>query len=131
MVLSDSILGTVLQGGGGPSPILLLVWLALVVVVIAGVWKTFEKAGQPGWAAIIPIYNFYIMLKIGNNEWWWLLVMFFIPLVNIYAYYKMFAGVSKAFGQGVGYALGLWFLGFIFFPLLGFSDDYQYQGAPA
>jgi len=130
MALAES-LNVVLQGGpgGGPGPILLLLWLALVVIVIAGVWKTFTKANQPGWAALIPFYNFYIMLKIGDNEWWWLLVLF-VPIVNIYAMYKIFAGVSKAFDQGIGFALGLWFLGIIFWPLLGFGD-YTYQGPPA
>lgn len=104
--------------------------IALTLVVLAGVWKTFTKAGEPGWAAIIPIYNFYVMLKIGNNEWWWLLIIIFVPLVNIYGLYKMHAGIAKAFGQGIGFTLGLWILGFIFYPLLGFGD-YQYQGPPA
>jgi hypothetical protein len=107
-----------------------LVMLAIVLIPIAGMWKVFTKAGEPGWAAIIPIYNLYIMLKIGGNEWWWLLVIIFVPLVNLYGMFKMMAGVAKAFGKGTGYALGLWFLGFIFFPLLGFGDD-QYQGTPA
>ncbi|SDZ86178.1 hypothetical protein SAMN04488065_0847 [Haloplanus vescus] len=118
------------QGGGGAGGILLsIVYLALVVAYIAGTWKAFVKADQPGWAAIIPIYNTYIMLKIGDNAWWWLLV-FFVPIVNLYALYRMFAGVSRAFGQGLGFALGLWFLGFVFWPLLGFGD-YSYQGPSA
>jgi len=103
--------------------------LLLFLIVIAGAWKVFTKANQPGWAAIIPIFNLYIMLKIGDNEWWWLLVLF-VPILNLYAMYKIFAGVSRAFGQGIGFALGLWFLGFIFFPLLGFGD-YRYQGVGA
>lgn len=115
------------QGGGGAGGVfILLIPLVILVIVIAGVWKTFTKAGQPGWAAIVPIYNLYIMLKIGDNEWWWLLVIIFVPLVNLYGLYKMFKGIAEAFGQGIGFALGLWFLGFIFFPLLGFGD-YTYQ----
>lgn len=114
-------------GGGGPNIVLTLIWLALVALVIAGVWKTFTKANQPGWAALVPFYNFYIMLEIGDNEWWWLLVIFLVPIANIYGMYKMLRGVTKAFGQGIGFTLGLWFLGFIFFPLLGFGD-YTYQG---
>ncbi|WP_201764623.1 DUF5684 domain-containing protein [Salinarchaeum sp. Harcht-Bsk1] len=106
-----------------------MVYLAFIAIVIGGTWKTFTKAGEPGWAAIIPIYNVYVMLKIGGNEWWWLLVML-VPLVNIYAAYVMFKGVAEAFGNGLGFTLGLWFLGFIFWPLLGFGD-YQYQGTPA
>ena len=118
------------QGGGGAGDFAaLVVWLAVVAVYVAGAWKTFTKANQPGWAAIIPIYNMYVMFKIGGNDWWWVLVMF-VPLVNIYASYKMFSGVSNAFGQGIGFTLGLWALGFIFFPLLGFGD-YTYRGSPA
>jgi hypothetical protein len=127
-MVDSGVAGPVLQQGGPaePSPVFMIVWLAAVVVVIAGVWKTFEKANQPGWAALIPFYNFYVMLDIGDNEWWWLLVLF-VPIANLFAMYKIFAGVSKAFGKGVGWALGLWFLGFVFWPLLGFGD-YTFQG---
>ncbi|GGL35623.1 hypothetical protein GCM10009037_19130 [Halarchaeum grantii] len=116
------------QGGGSGSGVLFLVWLVLVLVSIAGIWKTFEKAGEPGWAAIIPIYNTYVMLKIGGNAWWWLL-LFLVPIVNIYAAYRLSKGIAEAFGQGLGFTLGLWFLGFVFFPILGFGD-YRYQGPP-
>jgi hypothetical protein len=102
---------------------------AILVAVIAGLWKAFEKAGQPGWAAIIPIYNVYIMIKISGNDWWWL-ILFFIPFINLLAAIKIGLDVAKGFGQGLGFGLGLVFLGFIFWPLLGFGD-YQYQGAPA
>ncbi|MGQ3412266.1 DUF5684 domain-containing protein [Natrinema versiforme] len=120
----------VLQQGGGEAGggLTMIIGLLFVVSYIAGAWKTFSKANQPGWAAIIPIYNWYIMFKIGNNEWWWVLVMF-VPIVNIYATYKLFAGVSNAFGYGIGFTLGLWFLGFLFFPLLGFGDA-TYRGSP-
>ena len=84
--------GILLQTGGGVE---LIVALAFVIVVIAGVWKTFTKANQPGWAAIVPIYNLYIMLKIGDNEWWWLLVLL-VPILNLVALFKIFTGVAKA-----------------------------------
>lgn len=129
MALPSSV-DVVLQGSGSlPGPAFWIVWLALVIIVIGGVWRTFEKAGQPGWASLIPFYNFYIMLKIGDNEWWWLLALF-VPILNFYAMYKIFAGVAKAFGKGIGWALGLWFLSIVFWPLLGFGD-YEYQGPPA
>lgn len=116
-------------GSGAGGAVLLLVYLAVIVVVIAGMWKAFEKAGEPGWAAIIPIYNTYVMIKIGGNAWWWLLLLF-VPLINLVAIVKISVDVAKAFGQGLGYGLGLAFLSFIFWPILGFGD-YQYQGAPA
>lgn len=107
--------------------ILLVVYLAIIVTVIAGTWKVFTKAGRPGWASLIPIYNVYVMLKLGGNPWWYLLLMM-VPIVNLYALGKMHLDLARAFGKGIGYGLGLWILPFIFFPLLGFSDA-QYRGA--
>jgi hypothetical protein len=101
--------------------IVLLIQLAIVVAVIAGVWKTFAKAGQPGWAAIIPIYNVYILLKIANRPWWWLLLML-IPLVNLVIAIIVAIDVAKAFGKGAGFGIGLALLGFIFYPILGFGS---------
>jgi hypothetical protein len=121
-----SITAVPLQDGIG-GILVPLVFLGVIVVPIAGMWVTFSKANEPGWAAIIPIYNLYVMLKIGDNAWWWLLVILFVPIVQLYGLYKMYRGVADAFGQGVGFTLGLIFLGFIFFPLLGFGE-YTYRG---
>jgi hypothetical protein len=114
-----------LQSSDAGGIALLLFQLLLAAIQIAGMWLVFEKAGHAGWKAIIPIYNFYIMLQIGENAWWWL-VLVFIPLINIYALYKIHAGVARSFGRGIGFGLGLTFLGVLFFPLLGFGD-YQYR----
>jgi hypothetical protein len=96
-------------------------WLSIVAVVIAGIWKVYEKAGQPGWAAIVPIYNFYIMLKIIGKPTWWLL-MLLIPFLNLVFLIWGYNMVSKSFGKDEGYTAGLVLLGFIFWPLLGFGD---------
>lgn len=109
--------------------LLTLIYLAVVVFVIAGMWKTFVKAGKPGWACLIPIYNLYVLTQIAGKPAWFI-VLFLIPLVNIYAIVVTFHGVSTGFGKGVGFTLGLIFLGFIFWPLLGFGDA-QYSGATA
>lgn len=106
-----------------------LIQLAVVVLIIAGIWKVFTKAGQPGWAAIVPIYNLYILLKIAGRPGWWLL-LFLIPLVNLVIAILVGIDVAKAFGKGVGFGLGLTFLGFIFYPILGFGSD-TYQGPAA
>ncbi len=105
-----------------------LLVLALVIVVIAAMWKVFEKAGKPGWAAIIPFYNMWVMAEIvGKPGWFGLLVA--IPyagiVVAIYLYYLL----AKSFGKGVGFAVGLVLLGIVFFPILGFGDA-KYQGPP-
>ena len=103
------------------SIVLFLFWLVIVIVVVAGFWKTFEKAGQPGWAAIIPIYNYYIMLKIAGKSGWWLL-FFLIPLVNIIVAFIVFIEIAKRFNQSTGFGVGLVLLSFIFWPILGFGD---------
>ncbi len=108
--------------------VIVLVYLAIVVLVIAGFWKVFTKAGRPGWAAIVPIYNIYILLKIAGKPGWWL-VLFFIPIVSIVIAILVSIEVAKAFGKGTGFGLGLAFLGFIFYPILGFGDA-KYQSAP-
>lgn len=103
------------------ATVLLLVYLAIIVATIAGMWTTFKKADRPGWAALIPIFNTYVMLKIGDNPGWFLLLML-VPLINLYAFGKMYVDLARAFGKGIGWGLGLWFLPFVFFPLLGFGD---------
>ena len=105
----------------------MLIQLAIIVLIIVGFWKTFTKAGQPGWASIIPIYNLYIMLKIAGRSGWWIL-LYIIPLVNIIIAIIVSIDIAKAFGKGTGFGVGLAFLGFIFFPILGFGDA-TYQGA--
>ena len=98
----------------------LLVWLAIVVVVIAGVWKTFQKAGKPGWACLIPIYNVWVMLMIAGKPGWWLLLLL-IPLVNIIVGIMVSVALAERFGKGAGFGVGLALLGFVFFPILGFG----------
>lgn len=104
----------------------LLIQLAIAVIYIAGMWKVFEKAGQPGWAAIIPIYNVYVLCKVAGRPGWWLL-LFLVPLVNLIILFVVSFDVAKAFGKGAGFGVGLALLGFIFYPLLGFGED-RYTG---
>ena len=112
-----------------PSPIFIIVWLVVAVLMIAAMWKVFSKAGQPGWASIIPIYNLYVMCKIAGRPGWWVILML-IPFVNLIVIIILCIDIAKSFGNGVGFGLGLFFLGFIFFPILGFGSA-QYQGPSA
>lgn len=109
------------QGGGIVATIILLIELGLIVLIVAGLWKVFAKAGEPGWAAIVPIYNLIVMVKISGKPMWWV-VMFFIPCVNFVAGIIVGMGIAKNFGKAEGYGIGLGLLPFIFYPLLGFSD---------
>lgn len=98
-----------------------IIMLILAIVAIAGLWKTFSKAGQPGWAAIIPIYNMYVLTQVAGRPWWWLLLLF-IPIVNLIILIILDIDVAKNFGKSALFGLGLAFLGFIFYPILGFGD---------
>jgi hypothetical protein len=94
--------------------------------MIAAWWKIFTKAGQPGWACIIPIYNLYVWCKIVGRPWWWILLML-IPFVNFIILIILIIDLAKSFGKGVGFGIGLLLLPIIFFPILGFGSA-QYQG---
>ncbi len=111
---------------GALFPIVILVLLALNIV---GMWKVFTKAGQPGWASIVPIYNMVVLLTIVKKPIWWI-VLFFIPLVNIIMSIIVMHELSKAFGKGIGFTVGLLFLPFIFYPILGLGKA-TYMGAPS
>ena len=117
MNLLDHTLLFAQEGNGAIGAIVLIIQLAIVVGFIAGVWKTFTKAGQPGWGAIIPIYNVILLLEIAGRPIWWIL-LFLIPIVNLVVAIIMAIDVAKNFGKGVGFGLGLAFLGFIFDPIL-------------
>ena len=112
-----------LAGGIG---FLLIIELAVAFIMIAGMWKVFTKAGQPGWAVLIPIYNAYVLLQVAGKPGWWLILML-IPIINIIVGILAIAGVAANFGKGTGFVLGLIFLPFIFYPILGFGDA-VYQG---
>ncbi len=98
-----------------------VLYLAILAFYIAVGWKIFAKAGKPGWAVIVPIYNVLVELEIVGKPWWWLLLMF-IPLVNIIIAIILVFALAKAFGKGVGFGFGLLFLGFIFAPILAFGS---------
>jgi hypothetical protein len=107
--------------GGVAATAMLVVWFAVVAVVIAAIWKVFVKAGEPGWAALIPIYNLIVMLKIAGKPAWWVVLML-IPGVNLIVAIIMYIGFAQAFGKGAGFAFGLLLLPFVFFPILAWGD---------
>ena len=138
------------QVNGQPgAPIVLvfmIVLMAIGVLMIAGMWASFSKASEPGWACIVPIYGYVVMLRIAKRPEWWVL-LFFISAVGalvsnaggdsqmiggliqlIGSIVSLIVGIivaidfAKAFGKGTGFGLGLVFLPFIFYPLLGFGD---------
>jgi len=102
--------------------------LAVGVLAIVALWKIFVKAGEPGWAAIIPFYNLYVLFKItwGNG---WKFLFLLIPIANIVFLIITMVKLAKAFGKSGGFAVGLIFLSVIFYCILAF-DQSQYLGVP-
>jgi hypothetical protein len=98
-----------------------LIWLAVVILMIAALWKVFVKAGKPGWAAIVPIYNVIVLLEIAGKPLWWIVLMF-IPLVNFVIAILVAIGIAARFGKGAGFGIGLTLLPFVFYPILGFGS---------
>ena len=101
--------------------LMIIIGTALAIIYIAGAWKMYQKAGKPGWAVLIPIYDVIVLLEFIGKPVWWLFLLL-IPGVNVVIWIIMNHALSKVFGKDVGFTLGLLFLGFIFIPILGFGS---------
>ena len=121
-LLQEAAVGADVEGYGLVTWIILL---AIIVFQIAAWWKMFEKAGKPGWAAIVPIYNIFVLIQIAGKPGWWI-ILCLIPIVNIIVWLLVSLGVAQNFGKGTLFGIGLFLLAVIFYPILGFGDD-QYQ----
>jgi len=104
-----------------------IITLALVAIVVVAMWKVFEKAKKPGWAALIPIYNNFVLLQIVGRPTWWIL-LYFIPFVNLIINIIVAVDLAKSFGKTTTFGvIGLFLFGFIGFPMLAFGKD-TYKG---
>jgi len=103
--------------------------LIATLLVIVGAWKTFEKAGEPGWAILVPIYNFLVVLRIAEKPWWWVLLLV-IPIVNVIISILVNIEIANRFGKGAGFGIGLLILPIIFFPILGFGESRYSRSLP-
>ncbi len=116
--IDSSIFGAAMLG-------YLAVLLVVYILVVIAMWKVFTKAGKPGWASLIPVYNMVVMYQIvGLNPW--LLLLYLIPFVNWIAALVLSImlniKLAKVFGKSTGFAIGLIFLNPIFLLILGFGD---------
>jgi hypothetical protein len=126
-----------LATNSGLVGISVVIYAAVIVFEIAALWKVFVKAAQPGWAAIIPIYNLYILLKVIGRPPWWLLLFLAGIIVPFLGWILLIVigiiiaiDLAKSFAKSSGFAVGLFFLNFIFVPILGFGDS-RYVGPAA
>lgn len=118
MVFADSAAG----------PILIFVWIALFLIFLFGNWLMYQKAGQRGWTCIIPILNLLVLLKIVRRPLWWIVLMV-IPIVNFVVFIIVMVDLARVFAKGVGFAIGLILLPWIFFVILGLGAA-RYQEEP-
>ena len=125
LMQTDNSGGNALGAGMGIG--FTIVFLAIVVLMIAAMWKVFAKAGEPGWAAIVPIYNYVVLDRIAGRPGWWIILWLFISPIP---YIVVSFDLAKRFGKGAGFAIGLILLPFVFYPLLAWGDA-RYQAAPA
>lgn len=120
----------------------LLILLAILVLCLVAQWKIFEKAGQKGWASLIPFYSEYIQFDAfwGDKRYFWpFLVMVIASMLPVVGWVFAIAvaimrvilsyKIAKSFGEGVGFTIGLVLLPFVFDMILAFGK-YEYQGAP-
>ena len=114
------MLGVLLASSKPFSGVLLVIPIAVAIFEIAALWKVFAKASRPGWAAIVPFYNYYILLKVVGRPGWWL-ILYFIPIVNIVIWIIVAIELAKSFAKSTGFSVGLIFLSFVFIPILGFG----------
>lgn len=107
------------------SGVFMILILATSLLMLVSWWRIFQKAKLPGRGAIIPFYNIYLILKLaGKPNWtWWLLFPPVLWILMIVAQFK----IAEKFGKGTGFALGLWFLPVIFYPILAFSKNVEYH----
>ena len=109
--------------------------LGLVVGVIAyvvgalGLMGVFAKAGKPGWAAFVPIYNLIVLLEVVGRPLWWF-ILFLIPGVNVVAMIIVMNDLSKSFGHEVGFTVGLVLLTVVFTWILWLGSS-TYRGPAA
>ena len=117
--------------------VLFIIIVFIYILTVIGLWKMFKKAGKNGWEAIIPVYNTYTLCKITGVNPWWIVITFvagiitsFVSalsiletIVTVYFDILLAVGIARSFGKNDGYAVGIYFFGFIFYLILGFGHS--------
>ena len=104
------------------NPLIWILYAVIWILYIVSLWKIFTKANLQGWGSIIPFYNVYLQIKLAWKPWWWLLLLF-IPFVNIVILIIITIETGRRFGKGNWFIIWMFFLWFIFYPILAFDDS--------
>lgn len=105
----------------------LVVILAITAALVAGMWKMFQKANKPGWAAIVPIYNVVVMCEISGAPLWWIILLF-VPFVNIVFSIMLYVYFVKSYGKDTGMIILSILFPYVMYPIFGFSKSTRYVG---
>lgn len=105
---------------------IILIDVGIIALLVVSLWRIFEKASKPGWAAIVPIYNLIVLLEITGQPLW-MTFLFFVPIGNLVVLIIVYIELASRFNKGTGFAVGLILLSIVFLPILAFSDS-KYQG---
>lgn len=127
-------LGALLGAAIGVLIFIAIIAIVVSVLLIIGMWKMFKKAGEPGWAAIIPVYNTFVFVKVAKLDWWHFLIYFglsfaisilgdtlaiIVSLVVIAYYFVINIRLAKAFGKSGGFGVFTAFFPYIGYMILG------------
>jgi len=103
-----------------------IIALAVCIFLIVCEWKLFKKAGKPGWAAIIPIYNLYVLFDIIYGKGIKFLLLL-VPILNVIISVAVSIRTAQVYGKGTGLGVLNLFFPFIVLPILAFGDA-EYKG---
>lgn len=136
-----SALGALIGLGVGVLVFVAMIAIVLTILEIIGLWKSFNKAGQHGWAAIIPFYNVFVLIKTAKMEWWHFLIVLALAflttvdsdtvsglagLAYIVYWFVINIKFAKAFGRGAGLGIVCALFPYIGYMILGCgSAEYQ------
>ncbi len=111
--------------------VFLIFYFIIAVICIVSVWRLFTKAGKPGWAAIVPVYNQIVMLQVAGRPVWWVLLMMFVPIFQVWVAIVAAIDFAKSYGKSTGFGVLVALLPFIGLPILAFGKDTHYVGPVA
>ena len=111
----------------GLSLVYIIVGILASIFLIIATWIIYKKAGEKGWACIIPIYNLIVLFRIVKMDWWHILIFLFVPFAAIVYGILLDFKLAKVFGKGVGFGFLLLLIPIIGYPVLAFGSA-KYEG---
>ena len=104
------------------ATILSVLFMGWLGVYLMSWYLLMEKAGYPGWWALIPGFNLYMLTRIAGRSGWWTL-SFFVPILNIAALLLIWTDIGEKFGKSAGFSVGLAWMNWLFLPILALGDN--------